>query len=467
MNQLFNVCSLPGLLLSRHFCAALLCSYFLLRPPICFATSQQSPINSINPSVTHEYILKNGLKLIVREKSSLPVASVQIWYKVGAAYEQASASGTSHFLEHLMFRGTTNVAGEMFSKLASRNGSVQNAYTTKDATVFYHEANKQDLELILLLEADRMTNLNITEEGANKEKQIILQELLQYDNNSIAKMADLFFMNAHLGSFYQKPIIGWPADVQRMSKKKLQRWYSQWYTPDNAVIVVVGDVSAEHTLKLVEKYFGPIKTQKYGTIEPMDELQTTGLRQLNVTAKKGEEFLLLGYNVPSVHTADAAWEPFALELIAALLDGGYSTRFGRNLIRGQKVANRANSWYSPFQLNATLFLITASPAVNVSLQQLEQNIFSQIEQLKTNLISEAELSKIKHIAKASAVYDRDSNFNQAFNIGSLEASYYSWQESSNYLTHIDAITSEQIQQVAKKYFVADRTTIGRLTKDAL
>lgn len=423
----------------------------------------------IIPSLTFadvsEFKLDNGLKLIVKEDHRAPVVVSQVWYKVGSSYEHNGITGISHALEHMMFKGTKNLKPNEFSQIIAANGGEQNAFTGRDYTAYFQKLHKDRLEVSFKHEADRMRNLIINADELLKEREVVAEERrMRTDDNPKALLRESFNAAAFVNSPYHHPVIGWMSDINHYQADDLRTWYQQWYAPNNATIVVVGDVEPKAVLALAEQYFAPLKSEEIASLKPQIEVEQKGLREIKVKAPAELPYLMMGWKIPVVATAteENAWEPYALEVLAGILDGGNSARFAKELVREQQVATSVGAGNSLFSRLKDLFLVAGTPANGKSIEELKQAVFEQIEQIKNQPVTQAELDRVKAQVVAGAVYERDSVFYQAMQIGMLETVGLDWKLSDQYVDNVKAVTAEQIQAVANKYFIDDTLTTAEL-----
>ncbi|MAX53286.1 MULTISPECIES: M16 family metallopeptidase [unclassified Methylophaga] len=412
-----------------------------------------------------EFQLENGLKLIVKEDHRAPVVVSQVWYKVGSSYEHNGITGISHMLEHMMFKGTKHLEPNEFSHIIAENGGEQNAFTGQDYTAYFQKLHKDRLEVSFKHEADRMRNLIIDPEELLKEREVVTEERrMRTDDNPQSLLREQFSAAAFVSSPYHWPVIGWMNDIKHYQAEDLRAWYKKWYAPNNATLVVVGDVSPKAVLALAKKYFGPLKAEKIAALKPQEEITQKGLRQVEVKAPAELPYLMMGWKVPSVTTVDKdqAWEPYALEVLANVLDGGNSARFAKQLVREQQVAASVGAGNSLFSRLSDLFIVAGTPANDKSVDDLKKAIIEQISQLKNQPVSHEELARVKAQVVANAVYEKDSVFYQAMQIGMLETIGVDWQVGEQYVDNIKAVTAEQVQAVANKYFNNYLLTVGEL-----
>ena len=411
----------------------------------------------------HEYQLDNGLKLIVREDHRAPVVVSQVWYKVGASYEHDGITGVSHVLEHMMFKGTDDYPAGEFSRIISENGGSENAFTSKDYTAYFQRLEKSRLAVSFELESDRMRNLHLQEEEFLKEINVVMEERrMRTDDKPTALTYEQFTATAFISSSVRIPTIGWMNDLENMELSDLQHWYERWYAPNNAIVVVVGDVDPEAVLKLAKQYFEPLQPEVIVPPKPRLEPPQKGRRDITVKAPAEVPYTVMGYKAPVLATAEERWEPYALEVLANVLDGGDSARLTRDLVRGSQIATSASAGYDLYDRQAGLFLLNGTPTESSTVAEIQKALFEQIQRLQDEPVTDEELTRIKSGVVASAVYELDSVFYQAMKIGQLEAIGLDWRLAVEYVDRINAVTAEQVQAVAKKYLVEEALTVAVL-----
>ncbi len=416
----------------------------------------------------HEATLSNGMKVLVKEDHRAPVVVSQVWYKVGASYEDNGITGVSHVLEHMMFKGTEKHGTGEFSRIIAENGGRENAFTGRDYTAYFQQLEKSRLPISFQLEADRMRNLTLPEEEFKKEVEVVMEERrLRTEDKPRALTVEQFYATAFVSSPYHNPIIGWMDDLKNLTVDDLKTWYSRWYAPNNATLVVVGDVEAQAVFKLAEQYFGKLAPSEMKELKPRPEIPQLGTRKITVKAPAKLPYILMGYKVPVVNTATEEWEPYALEMLAGILCGSSSARFPRELVREKQIAAGVNAGYDLFARQEDLLVFDATPAEGHSIEELRSAIEEQIERIKTEVVSEEELARIKAQVVAHKVYEQDSVFYQAMQMGLLETVGAGWQKLDEYPERIRAVTAEQVQAVARKYLVDDGLTVGILEPQSL
>ena len=418
----------------------------------------------------HEFTLDNGLHLIIKEDHRAPVVVSQVWYRVGSSYEQEGKTGLSHMLEHMMFKGTEKHPPGEFNRIMATNGASQNAFTSTDFTAYFQTLEKSRLPVSFEMEADRMRHLVLTEEEFAKERQVVLEERrTRTEDNPISLMYEHFRATAYQTSPYQNPIIGWMSDIENYTLADLQAWYQRWYAPNNAIVVVVGDVEPSTVLALAKQHFGSLKPSQLTPPHSRPEVEQLGPKRITIKRPAKLPYLVMGYKVPVLKTIakEKQWEIYALEVLAYLLDGGNSARLSKYLVRGQEIATTVSASYDPLSRLTDLFTLGGIPADKYTVAQLEAALREQIQQLQTALVEPAELERVKTQLRAAKVYELDSLFYQGMQMGVLETVGLDWRLLDNYLDHIKAVTAEQVQTVARNYLIDGSLTVAVLEPQPL
>ncbi len=419
----------------------------------------------------HEYELDNGLKLLVKEDHRAPVVVSQVWYKVGGSYEYDGITGISHALEHMMFKGTEEYAPGEFSRIISENGGRDNAFTGPDYTAYFQTLEKSRLEISFKLESDRMRNLTLPKEEFLKEIEVVKEERRwRTEDNPQSYVYEVAMATAYQTSPYRFPVIGWMHDLDSMTIEDLEDWYKRFYAPNNAIVVVAGDVKPDEVYQLAREYFGPLPKGQPITLPADREIPQQGIKRVTVKRQAELPYLLMAYKVPtenpeslqSVENKDWNWEPYALEVLAGILDGGNSARFSSRLVRGSEVAASASVSYRMASRLDNLFMLMGTPSEGKTVEELELALRKEVIELQTKPVSEEELQRVKAQVISSDVYEKDSVFYQAMIIGMLETMGLPWKLAETYVERIKSITAEQVMEVAKKYFNDDRLTVAEL-----
>lgn len=417
----------------------------------------------------HVYVLDNGLKLLVKEDHRAPVVVSQVWYKVGSSYEYNGITGVSHALEHMMFKGTEKYPAGEFSRIISENGGRENAFTGDDYTAYFQTLEKSRLPISFELEADRMRNLTLPKDEFEKEIRVVQEERRwRTDDNPRNYTYETLKATAFQSSPYRLPTIGWMYDLETMTIDELGDWYERWYAPNNATVVVVGDVNPEEVHQLAKKHFGPLPAGEPIEFHPRPEVEQQGIKRVVVKRPAELPHLYMGYKVTGLKSAIdnpdmvPEWEPYALEVLTGILDGGSSARFTKNLVRGREIAAGISTSYSLATRLDGLFVISAVPANGHTIEELEAAIREEINDLANNLVDAKELERVKAQVVAEDVYEKDSAFYQGMVLGIFETVGLPWQLADDYVDKVKAVTAEQVRKVARKYLIDDKLTVAEL-----
>jgi zinc protease len=417
---------------------------------------------------TSEMTLPNGLHVIVKEDNRAPVVVSMVWYRAGSMDEVNGKTGVAHVLEHMMFKGTKNVPTGEFNRLVAAAGGRDNAFTNRDYTAYFQQVQKSELELMFKLEADRMANLNLTDEEFAKEIKVVMEERrLRTDDKARAALYEELMATTFNAHPYRTPVIGWMNDLENMKAEDARDWYRAWYVPNNATLVVVGDVGAQDVFKLAQQYFGVLKPRALPARKPQDEPIQKGERRLAVKAPAELPHLVLAWHVPKLRDVEKDWEPYALEVLSAILDGHEAARLERSLVRESRVAASAGASYDSVARGPTLFMLDGTPSEGRTVQELEAALRKQIQNIAETGVSEEELARVKAQVIAGEVFQRDSMYYQAMQIGMLETVGLPHQTLEIQLEKLKEVTAAQVQEVAKKYFTDDALTIAVLDPQPL
>ncbi len=412
---------------------------------------------------TYEGELPNGLSIIVRKDERAPVVTNMVWYRVGSVDEPRGLGGISHMLEHMMFKGTELLGPNEHSTIIANLGGRDNAFTSMDYTAYYERLPAWELETALQLEAERMSNLKLRAEDFLSERLVVAEERRQRtESNPQGRFFELFNATLWSSSAYRNPIIGWMEEIERWRLSDLERWYQQYYAPNNATLVVVGDVDPEEVYQLAQRYFGPIP--KRDSIEhPFNfEPQQEAEKRIEMVAEVNMPLLLMGYKVPSLNSAESIREAYALLLINELLDGGRAARLTKELVRKEQLALQTSAYYGSNRRYLSSLTISAIPTKGITLSELEEGIKRSIERLKQEPISDEELARVKRHYEWKSITALDSSYAQAMAIGTAETTGEGWYHRLTLAERLNEITKEEIQQVAQKYLHDQNLTVGYL-----
>lgn len=415
---------------------------------------------------TREFHLDNGLKVIIIEDHKVPIATFQVWYRVGSRNEISGKTGLSHLLEHMMFKGTPKYGPKTFSKIIQRNGGVDNAMTTKDYTMYFETLSSDRINIAIDLESDRMRNLILDPKETLSERNVVMEERrLRYEDDPQSSLFELVTASAIMNHPYRNPVIGWMSDLSNIKVDDLREFYKAHYKPENAFIVVAGDVKSD---EIIEKIKSVFRQEATGISQPQMKnitVETQQKGEKRVILKKEAElpYILIAYHTPSIPHEDS----YALDVLSTILSGGKSSRIYRSLVYDKKIALDAGSDYSGMYIDPFLFFLWATASPGKGIAEVEKALYDEIERIKSEPPSERELQKAKNQIESFFIFSQDSLYMQAMVNGKFEI-LGSWTLKDKYLEEIKKVKPEDIQRVAKKYLTEDNRTVGILipTKDS-
>ncbi len=411
----------------------------------------------------HRHRLDNGMEILVKEDHRAPVVASMLWYRAGSMDEVNGSTGVAHVLEHMMFRGTRTLAPGELSKTVARAGGRDNASTGRDYTIYFQQLHRSQLPLAMRLEADRMANLMLTEAEFARELRVVMEERrLRTEDQPRSLLYETFFATAYQAHPYRTPIIGWMRDLENMTLADAHTWYRAWYAPNNAALVVVGDVHAADVFAEAQRWFGAIAPRALPERKAQSEAPQRGLRRAVVNAPAELPYLLMGWHVPALRDLERDWEPYALWVLAAALDGSDASRLTRDLVRERRLAVSAGAGYDPVNRGPGLFVVSATPAAGHSVEALEAALRAQIVAIAEHGITAEELERTRVQAVAAQVYGRDSMLGQARQIGRLHNAGLPPDGAAMQVRRLQEVTVQQVQAVARKYFADDNLTVGTL-----
>jgi len=412
--------------------------------------------------------LANGLTVLVKEDHRSPVVVSMLWYRAGSMDEVSGTTGVAHMLEHMMFKGTKKLPAGEFSRTIARAGGRENAFTSRDYTAYYQQLHKSRLPLALELEADRMVNLVFAEEEFNREKQVVMEERrMRTDDNPHALLHEQLMASVYTSHPYRFPVVGWMNDLRNMRLDDARAWYGNWYAPNNATLVVAGDVVPEEVFALAEKTLGALPSRALPVRKPALEPPQLGIKRLTVKAPAELPYLAMAYRTPALRDVEADWEPYALFVLNGILDGSDASRLNRELVRNARVANSANSSYDLINRGPSLFFLDGVPAEGKTVADLEAALREQIRLVVDKGISDEEMRRVKAQVTASQVYARDSVYYQAMRMGMLQTVGLPPDSSDLQVKKLQSVTADQVREVARKYLVDDNLTVAVLDPQPL
>ena len=423
---------------------------------VFFAFAFTSPTFATEP---REFILSNGMKVLLVEVPKAPVATVQVWYKVGSRNEVMGRAGLSHMLEHMMFKGTAKYSKGTFSRLIRKNGGTDNAFTSQDFTAYFENLAADRVELALELEADRMQGLLLDMSELATEREVVKEERrLRTEDDPQGALVETLFAQAYLSHPYHWPVIGWFGDLDAMTLDDLQRHYDTYYSPNNATLVVVGDIKADSLLPTITQLFEPIprgpEPKPIATMEP----EQKGERRFLLKRDAQVPFVMMGYRVPNFTSEDS----YALDILDSILSHGKSSRLYQSLVYEQKSALAVGAEYSLLQTDPGLFYFYALVSPGQRPESVEDALHQEIKRLQADPPTEQELQRAKNQVEASHVFEQDSNFRHAMLLGQAESVGAGWRKIDQFVERIREVTAKDIQRVARQYLTEDNRTVGTL-----
>lgn len=405
-----------------------------------------------------EHKLKNGMQVLILRESRAPLVSHQVWYRVGSRNEELGKTGISHLTEHLMFKATGKYKAKEFSRLVQKAGGGDNAFTSKDYTAYFQTGPKTELKRWMEMEADRMRGLKVGEKDFLTEKKVVLEERrLRTEDDPVSFLVEDAVAAAYKAHPYQWPIIGWYHDLEKLTQKDFLNHYNMYYQPNNATLVVVGDVDPKKVVAWAEDIYGAIPSgptpPKVTAKEPVQH----GERRVMVQREAQLPFLLMSYHVPNWENPDS----FALELLVRILSSGRSSRLYHNLVYKKRLALMAGADYNLDTANPSLFVLNGQPLPGKTVAQLERALEAEIKKMQMDLVEPKELEKAKNQVTAAFFMSMDSLFYRGMVLGKL-ASVAHWTLVREFVPKIQQVTAEDVRRVARQYLIPDNRTLGVL-----
>ena len=443
----------------KRYCFVLLIALGLSAPAATFALPLQPSLDKTLP---------NGMRVLVFENTRAPTALHMVWVKAGSIDETNGRSGLAHVLEHMMFKGTKNLGPGEFSRRVAALGGRENAFTSKDYTGYFQQVHKNSLREVMRLEADRQRFLRLDEREFKKEIQVVMEERrLRTDDNPSSLAHESLLAQAFQASPVRNPIIGWMNDLQNLSIADVRDWYRDWYTPNNMILVVAGDVNAQQVFRWANEFYGPMRPRALPSRKPQEEPEQNGLRRVRLKAPAENAFLMMAYKAPTLReqlgplsiTSPAARDLVALDVLSALLDDPGTGRLVHRLVRQDRTALSVGVGTDGVARGPGLFMLEATAAPGVALTRLEENIKQEIAVIAQNGVEEQELVRLKRQAKAAQVFRQDSMFSIAMESARLLLAGRDIRDAERWLAVLDDIRSEDIQRVAQRYFSDDQLTV--------
>ena len=412
---------------------------------------------------TTEFMLANGMKVIVKEDHRAPTVAHMVWYRAGSIDEVNGKTGVAHVLEHLMFKGTRQFGPGEFSKRIAALGGRENAFTSRDYTGYYQQLHKSALAEAMTLESDRMHNLVLSKDEFDKEIKVVMEERRwRTEDRAQSLVMEQLNAAAFIASPYRAPVVGWMNDLEAMTVDDAREWYERWYAPNNALLIVAGDVQPAEVLALAERTYGRLPAKPLLARKPQIEPPQRGIRRLSVKAPADNPMVVLGFQAPVLRDVERDADPFALEVLSAMLALNDTGRFTRRLVRELRIANAAEAGYEMISRGPGLFLLMAVPAEGKTTEDTERAMRAEIARIAADGVPEDELRRIKTQYVAAETYKLDSIFAQAMESAQLEITGFAQRDGPRMLERIRAVTPAQIQDVARRYFGDDTLTVVTL-----
>ena len=437
----------------------------------CALALTQLTASAQSAPVPQQFTLSNGMTLIVKVDPRAPTAVHMLWVRVGSMDEVDGVSGVAHVLEHMLFKGTAKVKQGEFSRRVAALGGRENAFTNKDYTGYYQQIPAKRLAEVMALEADRFANNQWPDIEFTKEIEVVKEERrMRTEDSPRMLMYEQLYATQFVASPYRRPVIGWMNDLDAMTPQDARDFYRRWYVPANAAIVVVGDVDVTEVKRLAESTYGQIPPGVVPARKPREEPVQTGTRRVLVKAPADQAYLALSWKVPNFsgfEATDDNRDALALTLLAAVLDGYNGARLDRALAQGEgRLADRAGASNTMSGRGPQVFMLDAVPAKGKTPEQLEAALRAQIAKIAKEGVSEAEMRRVKAQWMASNVYQRDSIFNQARELGGSWIEGMPLDSAERLLESLNTITPAHVQAVAAKYFGDDTLTVATLLPQA-
>ncbi len=428
--------------------------------PLAVAVAAEKP----SSERAKAFKLENGLEVVVIPDHRAPVVTQMIWYKVGAADEPPGASGLAHFLEHLMFKGTDTIPSGQFSKIVARNGGEDNAFTNHDVTAYFQRVAKDRLPTVMAMEADRMANLSLTEDDVVTERNVILEERRsRVDNDPGSVLQEQMMAALYRNHPYGIPIIGWEHEIEGLNRNDVLSFYRRFYAPNNAILIVAGDVEPGEVMKLAEGTYGKIKPNPdvNGRLRRQEPEHSAPVKVTLEDPRAGRTTVQRYYLSPSYASA-APGEAEALDLLMRAAASGSVSRIYKKLVVEAKVAANAGGWYSDSGLDSGRLGFYAIAAEGVSADDLDRAIKSVIEELRGTGITQAELDRARASYLAEFVYTQDSQSRMARHYGWRLATGMTIRDVEEWPERLKRVTVEDVREVARKYLVDKNSVTGYL-----
>jgi zinc protease len=413
------------------------------------------------------FVLANGLEVVVIPDHRAPVVTHMVWYRVGSADETPGKSGLAHFLEHLMFKGTAKNPAGRFSQVVATIGGQENAFTSSDYTGYFQRVPRDELKTMMELEADRMTGLVLTDDVVRPELSVVLEEQnMRVANNPSARLGEQMEAALYLNHPYGRPVIGWRHEIEQLDRQDALAFYQRFYSPNNAILVIAGDVTADAVRSLAEETYGkvPRVTEIKPRMRPQEPVQETPRTVTLADARVTQPSVSRYYLVPS-STSARAGESEPLEVLAHILGRGSNSRLYRALVVDKGIAVNAGASYDSTAVDATRLSVHATPKPGTTLSQLEEALDGVLAGVIENGVTAEELERSKNRMIADAIYANDNQRTMAQWYGAALATGATVEDVGAWPERIRAVTSDQVREAARRWLDKRRSVTGYLIKD--
>ncbi|MCE3232050.1 MAG: putative Zn-dependent protease [Rickettsiaceae bacterium] len=423
-------------------------------------------VNTADASNSESFTLQNGMQVVVVTNTKVPAVSHMVWYKIGSQDELPGKTGIAHFLEHLMFKGTKNFGKGEFSSLVAKAGGNDNAFTAYDYTAYFQNIARDKLELVMQLESDRMQNLVFDQESVYKERDVILEERSsRIDNEPSSLLNEQMRAMLYLNHPYHHPIIGWRHEMEGLTAEDAKHWYESYYSPNNAVLVVSGDITAKELKPLAEKYYGAIKPKNTPVRHFLEEPRHLAPRNISMSDSKVAKPEWKRFYIAPSQNSSLKEYCFPLILLSYILGDSNTSKLYQKLVVEDEIAASIGSYYDDLALGPSIFTIAGTPSPKHNLDTIEKAVDNQINLIKQNGVSEEDLKRAKNSLIAAVIYQREDLKNLAYVYGQAMVTDAGTEYIDTWEEKIKAVTAEQIKAAAIAVLRKENSVTGRLQKE--
>ncbi len=404
-------------------------------------------------------VLDNGLVVLNKEIHTSPIVTAMIWYRVGSRNEELGHTGKSHFLEHMLFKGTDRFKKGEIDLITLKNGGGNNAFTSHDFTAYYFSFASDRWDVALEIEADRMVNCSFSPDEFDAEKKVVIEEL----KTGLDSPWGLLLQEVEAGAFkvhpYRNPIVGWLQDVERATVEQQQAYYRRYYHPNNAVLVIAGDFDTDSVLSKVTRAFGSIPAGPTPAPMVLHEPSQRGERRMHVRWRSKVPRLAIAYHAPQIAHPDS----YALQVLGVVLTEGKASRLYQRLVERERTVTFVSAEYGESK-DPTLFHIRTEARGEHPIEQIEESIYDELHRISAGEVTSHELDRAKHQIEAHFILSRERTLDQALLLGQIET-LHGLEYIDTYLHRINGVNKEDIADVCGRYLTEDNRTVGLLLSD--